>query len=144
MKAVLLDTNIVLDVLLDRHFESEEFIMSATETLPAPDLRFAAPDDDKWQRERRAFVQMLPELVDTHRVRNGVGSRFRATMNHMESGLPENDSRPLPRNVTRIHLSVPSVALQAYRQHGPIPIYVGLVSDQPPLPMRIPSPIRRH
>jgi hypothetical protein len=30
--------------------------------------------------------------------RNGVGSRFRATINHMESGLPENDSRPLPRN----------------------------------------------
>jgi hypothetical protein len=26
---------------------------------------------------------------------NGVGSRFRATMNHKESGLPENDSRPL-------------------------------------------------
>ena len=28
-------------------------------------------------------------------VRNGVGSRFRETINHMESGLPENDSRPL-------------------------------------------------
>ena len=28
-------------------------------------------------------------------VRNGVGSRFRASINHMESGLPENDSRPL-------------------------------------------------
>jgi hypothetical protein len=26
---------------------------------------------------------------------NGVGSRFRPTMNHKESGLPENDSRPL-------------------------------------------------
>jgi hypothetical protein len=39
-------------------------------------------------------------------VRNGVGSRFRATINHMESGLPENDSRPLPRNPTLIHLVV--------------------------------------
>jgi hypothetical protein len=28
-------------------------------------------------------------------VRNGVGSRFRATVNHVESSLPENDSRPL-------------------------------------------------
>jgi hypothetical protein len=28
----------------------------------------------------------------------GVGSRFRETINPMESGLPENDSRPLPRN----------------------------------------------
>jgi hypothetical protein len=27
-------------------------------------------------------------------VRNGVGSRFRATINYMESSLPENDSRP--------------------------------------------------
>jgi hypothetical protein len=26
---------------------------------------------------------------------NGVGSRFRATTNHMEDALPENDSRPL-------------------------------------------------
>jgi hypothetical protein len=25
---------------------------------------------------------------------NGVGSRFRATIHGMESGLPENDSRP--------------------------------------------------
>jgi hypothetical protein len=27
---------------------------------------------------------------------NGVGSRFRATIYHMASRLPENDSRPLP------------------------------------------------
>ena len=37
---------------------------------------------------------------------NGVGSRFRATIRYLENLLPENDSRPLPRNATRIHLSV--------------------------------------
>jgi hypothetical protein len=37
---------------------------------------------------------------------NGVGSRFRATTNHMEDALPENDSRPLPQNATVIHLPV--------------------------------------
>jgi hypothetical protein len=37
---------------------------------------------------------------------NGVGSRFRATTNHMEDALPENDSRPLPQNTTVIHLPV--------------------------------------
>jgi hypothetical protein len=33
-----------------------------------------------------------------------------------------------------------SVALQAYREHGHVPIYVGLVSDQPLPPARLPSP----
>jgi hypothetical protein len=33
-----------------------------------------------------------------------------------------------------------SGAMQAYGQHGPTPIYVGLVSEQAPLPARIPSP----
>jgi hypothetical protein len=32
------------------------------------------------------------------RVRNGVGSRFRATIDHVAGRLPENDSRPLRRN----------------------------------------------
>ena len=33
-----------------------------------------------------------------------------------------------------------SVALQAYREHGHVPIYVGLVSDQSPSPARLPTP----
>ena len=41
--------------------------MSTIETLPAPELCFAAPADDKWERERRAFVRMLPDLLVTHR-----------------------------------------------------------------------------
>ncbi len=30
---------------------------------------------------------------------NGVGRRFRPTINHMDGGLPENDSRPLHAGV---------------------------------------------
>jgi hypothetical protein len=37
---------------------------------------------------------------------NGIGSRFRATINHMENAFSENDSRPLPQNATLIHLPV--------------------------------------
>jgi hypothetical protein len=34
--------------------------------------------------------------VDVRPTRNGVGSRFRRSIYHMESGFPENDSRPHP------------------------------------------------
>jgi hypothetical protein len=37
---------------------------------------------------------------------DGVGSRFRATTNHMEDAYSENDARPLPQNATLIHLPV--------------------------------------
>lgn len=97
--------------------------MSTIDTLPAPELCFAAPADDKWERERRAFVRMLPDLLVTHR------DQFVAV--HQGQVVASG-----PEKV--------SVALQAYREHGQIPIYVGLVSDQPPLPARLPSPRTLH
>jgi hypothetical protein len=36
---------------------------------------------------------------------NGVGSRFRATIYHIGSGSPENDSRPLPPDSTKKYLA---------------------------------------
>jgi hypothetical protein len=42
---------------------------------------------------------------------NGVGSRFRATINHMEDALSENDSRPLPQNTTLISLPVLTIVV---------------------------------
>jgi len=93
--------------------------MSVIETLPAPELCFAAPVDDKWQRERQAFDRMLPDLLATHR------DQFVA----IHGG----------QVVVSGHDKI-AVALQAYREHGQIPIYVGLVSDQPPSPARLPSP----
>ena len=93
--------------------------MSGIETLPAPEVCFAAPVDDKWDRERRAFVLMLPELLVTHR-----GQFVAVHQGQVVASGPDKIE----------------VALQAYREHGQIPVYVGLVSDQPPRPSRFPSP----
>jgi hypothetical protein len=93
--------------------------MSTIEILPAPELRFATTVDDKWQQERRAFVRMLPDLLVTHR----------------DQFVAVHQGQVVASGPDKI-----SVALQAYREHGQIPIYVGLVSDQPPLPARLPSP----
>ncbi|TVS12524.1 MAG: hypothetical protein EA424_22515 [Planctomycetaceae bacterium] len=54
-------------------------------------------------------------------VGTGFGSRCRATINHVASGLPENDSRPLPRNATQVHLPILTRSPAATR--------VGWVSD---------------
>ena len=93
--------------------------MNEIETLPAPDLNFAAPVDDKWERERRAFVRMLPDLLASHR----------------DQLVAIHQGQVVASGCDKI-----SVALQAYREHGQIPIYVGLVSDQLPPPARLPSP----
>ncbi len=37
--------------------------------------------------------------------RNGVGSRFRPTIYHMQSGFSENDSRPLSPDSTKKYLA---------------------------------------
>ena len=93
--------------------------MNAIKPLPAPELCFPAPVDEKWQRERRAFGRMLPDLLVTYR------DQFVAI--HQEQVVASGPDKI-------------RVAMRAYRQHGPIPIYVGLVSDQRLLPARIPSP----
>ncbi len=93
--------------------------MTATETLPAPELCLAAPDDDKWERERRAFLGLLPALLP------GQCGQFVAV----------HEGQVVATGPDKI-----AVALEAYREYGPVPIYVGLVSDQPPVPARIPSP----
>jgi hypothetical protein len=75
--------------------------------------------EDKWHRERRAFWRLLPELLKTHR------GKYVAVHNGqvVESGDDEV-----------------ALALRAYRQHGYVPIYVGLVTDEPPRVERIPTP----
>ena len=93
--------------------------MSTIEILPAPELRFATPVDDKWERDHRTFVRMLPGLLVTHR----------------DQFVAVHQGQVVASGPDKI-----SVAVQAYREHGQIPICVGLVSDQPPLPARLPSP----
>ena len=97
--------------------------MSAIETLPAPELCSAAPVDDKWERERRAFVRMLPDLLVSHR----------------DQFVAVHQGQVIANGPDKI-----AVALQAYREHGQVPIYVGLVSDQPPLLTRFPSARTRN
>jgi hypothetical protein len=51
-------------------------------------------------------LDQRPDQAGPGRNPTGVGSRFRATIHHMETALPENDFRPPRRNATRIHLPV--------------------------------------
>jgi hypothetical protein len=83
------------------------------------------PPEDKWRREYRAFLRMIPELLKTHR------GKYVAI--HEEKVVESGDDL------------IP-VALRAYERHGYVPIYVGLVTDEPPPVIRLPSPrlVRRE
>ena len=93
--------------------------MSPTETLPAPELRWPPSAPSKWERERRAFEQLKPSLLDEH------AGKYVAVHNGqvVESGDDQA-----------------AVAMRAYSRHGYVPIYVGLVSTSPQPPIRMPTP----
>jgi hypothetical protein len=91
--------------------------MTQVASMPAPFL--PTPPEDKWRREQRAFQQLLPELLRTHRGQYVAVHEGQA----VESG---------PDKL--------AVAGQAYARFGYVPIYVSLVAEQPLLPVRIPSP----
>jgi hypothetical protein len=93
--------------------------MNNVTILPAPEIGSTVAEESPWERERRAFVQLLPSLLETHpgqyaAVRNGTV---------VASGSD------------RI-----GVALDAYRQVGYVPLYVGLVGEVPRRRVRLPSP----
>ncbi|HMF12518.1 MAG TPA: hypothetical protein VKE94_09440 [Gemmataceae bacterium] len=91
--------------------------MNELASLPAPSL--ATPPEDKWRREQRAFRQLLPNLLASHR---GLYVAIH------EGQVVESGADKL------------AVASAAYARFGYVPIFVSLVSDQPPPPVRIPSP----
>ena len=93
--------------------------MSDATTFPAPDLTLGESNITTWERERRAFFGLLPTLLATHR------GQYVAV--HHGSVVAEG-----PDEV--------EVAMQAYRRVGYVPLYVGLISDEPPRPVRLPSP----
>jgi hypothetical protein len=101
--------------------------MSEIETLPAPVIDFTPraastkpyQPDPKWQREHEAFQKLLPQLLETHR----------------DKYVAIHEEKPVDFGDDLIE-----VALRAYKRFGYVPIYVGLVSDEPPRPERIPSP----
>jgi hypothetical protein len=93
--------------------------MSDVTTLPAPDLilgkaRFAA-----WADEHRAFLRILPTLLTTHR-----GKYVAVYQGNVIAEGPDQVE----------------VAKRAYAGAGYVPIYVGLITDEPPSRARIPSP----
>jgi hypothetical protein len=92
--------------------------MSDVNTLPAPDLSLKEAVRSAWEDERRAFLRLIPALLDSHR------GRYVAV--HHGSIIAEGADQV-------------EVAKQAYAQAGYVPIYVGQVTDEP-RPVRIPSP----
>ena len=98
--------------------------MSDVKVMPTPDLSEYLPTETNWESERRAFLEMHNSLLKTHRGKYVAIHRGRV----VESGEDKV-----------------ALALLAYERHGYVPIYVGLVTDKPRPPVRIPSPrLRRN
>lgn len=93
--------------------------MNVIETLPAPDVSHPSVSDERWHRERSAFLKLLPSLLKTS------AGDFVAI--HNEQVVAKGDDKI-------------SVAREAYALCGYVPIYVGhVVDEQSPL-VRIPTP----
>jgi hypothetical protein len=99
--------------------------MSETTAGPAFEVVLPQPPETKWQRERRAFLRLLSSLLQTHRGQYVAIHEGQV----VESG---------PDKV--------EVGLRAYARYGYIPIYVGLVTDEPLRMDRLPTPrpVRRE
>jgi hypothetical protein len=77
------------------------------------------PPENKWRREQAAFLRLLPELLRTHR----------------EKYVAVHEGKVVESGEDLI-----AVALKAYAKHGYVPIFVDRVTEEPPRPVRIPSP----
>jgi hypothetical protein len=93
--------------------------MNDLTTLPAPQLSFEPTPSGAWEGERRAFLRLLPTLMAAHRDQY-VAVHRGAVIAHGPDQV--------------------EVAQQAYARAGYVTIYVGLVTDEPLPPVRIPSP----
>ena len=97
----------------------EEGIMSEVIEYPAPDLDFSSRPETPYERERRAFRELLPELLQTH----------------FGQYVVIHDGKVIASGSDRV-----AVALEAYSRVGYVPLYLGHVTDEPPRPARIPTP----
>ena len=93
--------------------------MAPTDILPAPVINPPQPADEKWHREKQAFLKMLPDLIRSHR------GKFVAVHNGQ---VVETADDPV------------TVGHNAYQKHGYVPIFIGHVDDRPLPPVRFPSP----
>ncbi len=91
--------------------------MSEPETFPAPVLGPTVPPTrSKWEREYRAFLQLLPQLLTTYR------GQYVAV----------HDGQVIDTGDDEIAL-----ALRVYAKYGYVPLHIGRVVEQPP-PERMP------
>jgi len=91
--------------------------MSETEILPAPEIHSPAPvEPSKWEREQQAFRRLLPDLLKTHR------GQYVAIHNEQVVGSGPDQFE---------------LARESYQRFGYVPIYVGLITDEPARPTRI-------
>jgi hypothetical protein len=102
------------DVLL-RTILLEDATVNEVETLPAPILP-VPPPLGKWEQEYRAFLRLLPQLLQTHR------GQFVAIH---EGRVVDSDSDEM------------ALARRAIATIGPIPIHIDRVAEQPPPVERI-------
>lgn len=93
--------------------------MSEVVEYPAPDLSLANCPETAWERERRAFWSLMPEL--------------RRTLYGQYVAI--HDGKVVASGSERV-----PVAMEAYSRVGYLPLYLGHVTDEPPRPARIPSP----
>ena len=93
--------------------------MSETVAYPPPDLAPVTASEDDWQRERRAFLGLLPTLLASDR------GRFVA----VHGGVV------VASGTDRV-----AVAREAYGRVGYVPVYLGHVDDAPWKPIRLTSP----
>jgi hypothetical protein len=84
-----------------------------------PDLASNRIVEDAWQRERRAFVGLLPTLLASHR------GQFVAV----------HDGKVVASGADQV-----AVAREAYDRVGYVTVYLGHVDDLPRRPVRIGSP----
>jgi hypothetical protein len=92
--------------------------MSESETFPAPVLASTIPlPRSKWEREYRAFVQLLPQLLITHR------GQYVAI--HEGKVVDSCDDEV-------------ALALRVYAKYGYVALHIDRVDEQPLPAVRIP------
>jgi hypothetical protein len=91
--------------------------MSESITLPAPVIDLTPPPRNKWEREYRAFLRLLPSLLQTHR------GKYVAI--HNEQVVDSGDDRL-------------ELIFRALAKVGGESIHVDLVTEQPLPPIRLP------
>ena len=92
--------------------------MTEPVTYPPPVVEVPRIPRDKGEREYHAFLRLLPSLLPTHR------GKYVAI--HDERVVESGDDKV-------------DLAWRAYEKYGYVAIYVGLVTEQPPPPIRMPS-----